>query len=395
MPWKATTTMKERVKFMRDYAEGLYRFSELCAHYSISRKTGYKWLARYQAEGEAGLVNQSRAPKHCPHQVTEAVAEKLVAFRKRHRRWGPKKLLAVLGRREPEVRWPAPSTVGALLKRAGLVEARRRQPQPGHPGLGETAMDAPNAVWTADFKGEFKTGDGRYCYPLTVVDGYSRYLLACRGLQSTEHVGVVPVFEGLFERYGLPKVIRTDNGVPFASQAVRRISRLQVWWIKLGIRPELIEPAHPEQNGRHERLHRTLKAEATRPPTASARGQQRVFDRFRAEYNNERPHEALGQVAPATVYAASSRRLPASLPELVYPAHYEVRLVSRNGGIRWNTAWVSVSHVLAEESIGLEEVDDGIWSVYFGPVLLGRLDERVGRIAGSRDYYKPEKGRPD
>ena len=390
MPWKETTSMDERVKFMRDYAEGLYRFSELCAHYSISRKTGYKWLARYQTKGEAGLQDQSRAPKGCPHQVKGVVAEKLIAFRKRHPHWGPKKIVAVLAEREARVAWPAPSTVGALLKRAGLVEPRRRRPQPGHPGLGETAMDAPNRVWTADFKGEFKTRDGAYCYPLTVVDGYSRYLLACQALSSTEHVGVVPVFEGLFREHGLPEVIRTDNGVPFASQAIVRLSRLQVWWIKLGIMPELIEPAHPEQNGRHERLHRTLKAEATRPPAASARGQQRVFDRFRTEYNAERPHEALGQVAPAKVYHASPRRVPGRLAQIVYPAHYEVRLVSRNGGMRWNKAWVNVSHVLAEEYVGLEEVNDGVWSVYFGPVLLGRMDEKVGRIAGTRDYYKPE-----
>src|SRR3972149_6376723 len=310
MPWKESTSMDERVKFMRDYAEGLSRFSELCAHYSISRKTGYKWLARYQTKGEAGLQDQSRAPKGCPHQVKGVVAEKLIAFRKRHPHWGPKKIVAVLAEREARVAWPAPSTVGALLKRAGLVEPRRRRPQPGHPGLGEAAMDAPNRGWTGG--------------------------------------------------------------------------------IKRGIMPELIEPAHPEQNGRHERLHRTLKAEATRPPAASARGQQRVFDRFRTEYNAERPHEALGQGGPAKGYHASPRRVPGRLAQIVYPAHYEVRLVSLNRGMRWNKAWVNVSHVLAEEYVGLEEVNDGVWSVYFGPVLLGRMDEKVGRIAGKRDYYKPE-----
>lgn len=251
-----------------------------------------------------------------------------------------------------------------------------------------TPMDTPNAVWTADFKGQFRTGDGAYCYPLTVCDGCSRYLLACRGLPSVETLGARGVFERLFRDYGLPLRIRSDNGIPFATSALGRLSALSVWWIKLGITPELIEPSAPQQNGQHERMHRTLKAEATRPPSSTARGQQRRFDRFRLEYNTERPHEALGNATPSERYRPSPRAYPARLAEPEYPGHFQVRYVSRNGGVRWHNQWVNVSHVLAEEYVGLEEIEDGVWSVYFGPVLLGRFDERDLRIYGAHNRNK-------
>jgi transposase InsO family protein len=246
-------------------------------------------------------------------------------------------------------------------------------------------MDGPNDVWTADFKGEFKTRDGVYCYPLTICDGYSRYLLACRALRSTATAGARPVFERLFREYGLPARIRSDNGVPFASIALARLSALSVWWLRLGILPDLTEPSSPQQNGRHERMHRTLKAEATRPAAACASAQQRVFDRFRREYNEERPHEALAQATPASAYTPSLRAYPARLPAPEYPAHWEVRRVSRNGGVRWGDAWVNVSHVLAEESVAFEEVADGVWQVYFGPLRIGRFEERLLRIVDQHD----------
>lgn len=241
-------------------------------------------------------------------------------------------------------------------------------------------MTEPNEIWTADFKGEFRTLDGVYCYPLTVADGFSRYLLACHGLLSTAHDGARPVFSRLFHEFGLPKIIRTDNGVPFATSAIARLSRLSVWWVRLGIYPELIEPASPQQNGRHERMHRTLKAETTRPAAPTRLAQQRRFNRFREEFNYIRPHEAIGQKTPSSLYQASPRPCPKKLPPLDYPAHFEVRLVSRNGGIRWNSHWVNVSHVLGEEYVGLEEIDDGTWTVYFGPIELGRLDVRTLKI---------------
>jgi hypothetical protein len=241
-------------------------------------------------------------------------------------------------------------------------------------------MQAPNQIWTADFKGQFRTRDGLYCYPLTVVDGYSRFLLACQGLLSTKHSDSRLVFLRLFKEHGLPTIIRTDNGVPFATTALGRLSLLSVWWIRLGIYPELIEPAHPEQNGRHERMHRTLKAETTHPPGGNLSSQQRRFNQFREEYNYERPHEALDQETPASKYHPSTREMPRHLHPIDYPAHYEVRLVSRNGGIRWDHQWVNVTHTLGGEYVGLEEVDNDLWDVYFGPLKLGRFDERTLRI---------------
>ena len=388
MPWSVSSPMSRRLEFVEDAARGLYSMTELCARYAISRRVGYKWLSRFEADGPDGLVDQRRVARSHPHRMPDDVAARLVACRKAHPTWGPRKLLAYLERRQPCTAWPAASSVGALLKREGLVRARRRRPSPGHPGPPTAPMDAPNATWTADFKGQFRTQDGLYCYPLTVCDGYSRYLLACRGLPSVETAGARPVFERLFREHGLPTRIRSDNGVPFATSALGRLSALSAWWIKLGITPELTEPSSPQQNGQHERMHRTLKTEATKPARASLRAQQRRFDAFQREYNTERPHEALGNATPAEHYAPSSRPYPRRLADPEYPGHFQVRYVSRNGGVRWHNQWVNVSHVLAEEYVGLEEVADGIWSVYFGPVLLGRFDERDLRIHGAHNRNK-------
>jgi transposase InsO family protein len=386
MPWSETTMMDERLQFVADVRRGSEEMSVLCRRYGISRKTGYKWMARYEADGAAGLTERSHRPHTCPHATARDAVEALCELRRRHPTWGPKKLLAILARRRPTLVVPAPSTAAALLKRAGLVTSPRRRRTPGHPGRPTAPMDTPNAIWTTDFKGEFKTRNGVYCYPLTVADGYSRYLLACHGLPSTASTGVRPIFQRLFREYGLPTRIRSDNGVPFATIALGRLSSLSVWWVRLGILPDLIEPGSPQQNGRHERMHRTLKAEATRPPEAHARAQQRRFDVFRSEYNAERPHEALEQATPASCYTASPRPYPERLPPLEYPAHCEVRRVSRNGGIRWHNHWVNVSHVLGGEYISFEEIDDGIWNVAFGPLVLGRFDERHLRIEDANGY---------
>jgi transposase InsO family protein len=377
--------MDSRLQFVAEAKRTDEPFVALCARHGIAPKTGYKWLARYAAEGPAGLHERSRRPRTSPTATAPAAADALLELRRRHPTWGAKKLLAVLGRRHPRLTLPAPSTAAALLQRAGLVTARRRRRALGHPGRPTAAMDAPNAVWTADFKGEFKTRDGVYCYPLTVADGYSRFLLACRGLPSTATAGARPVFERLFREYGLPARIRSDNGVPFATIALARLSALSVWWVRLGILPDLTEPSSPQQNGRHERLHRTLEAEACRPPQAHARAQQRAFDDFRREYNAERPHEALGQATPASRYAASPRPYPRRLPPLEYPAHWEVRRVSRNGGVRWYDKWVNVSHVLAEEYVAFEEVAAGLWQVYFGPLRIGRFHEPLLKIVDQHD----------
>lgn len=308
--------------------------------------------------------------------MTEAILE----LRRRHPSWGPKKLLTILRRRHPRVPWPATSTVGDLLSRHGLIERKRRRTYPGHPGKPTQSMDAPNDIWCIDFKGEFKTGDGQYCYPLTVTDGYSRFILGCQGLRSTAHGGAQPALQRMFQAYGLPTILRSDNGVPFATTAIGRLSRLSIWWIRLGIDPELIEPGHPEQNGRHERMHKTLKQETTRPPATALRGQQRRFDRFRTECNEERPHEALDHATPASRYQPSLRSFPVRLPPIEYPAHFETRLMSRNGGFRWASTRVPLSHLLEGQYIGLEEVDDGIWGVYYSTVRLGQMDERLLKV---------------
>jgi hypothetical protein len=260
------------------------------------------------------------------------------------------------------------------------VPIQRQRRRLGHPGKPTSQILAPNDVWSADYKGQFRTGDGRYCYPLTVADGFSRYLLGCEALTSTAVHEAKPIFTRLFHEYGLPARIRSDNGVPFATTTLARLSKLSAWWVRLGILPELIEPGHPEQNGRHERMPRTLKAETTRPAAGSRAAQQRRFNVFREEFNHERPHEALDQETPAACYAPSPRPMPDRLLPVEYPDRFEVRYVSANGGIRWNSRWVNVSTVCIGEYVGLEEIDDGVWNVYFGPLRLGRLSERHMRI---------------
>ncbi len=380
MPWKEVATMTERARFIADYERDLYSVSELCRRYGVSRTTGYKLIHRYCDEGPLACCDRSRRPRTSPTKTPQHIVDQILEARRRHPTWGPKKLLVLVARKHPDWPWPARSTAADILRRNGLVPSRRRRRKPGHPGKPDTPMTQPNDIWTIDFKGHFRTRDGRYCYPLTVADGYSRYLLGCQGFLSPCLRDTKKTLVRTFREYGLPSIIRSDNGTPFASTALGRISRLSVWWIRLGIYPELIEPAHPEQNGRHERMHRTLKAEATRPPAANRRAQQRRFNSFQRSYNQERPHEALGQKTPASVYHPSERTFPDRLAPIEYPDHYEIRRVSNNGGIRWNSNWVNVSHVLGGEYVGLEEVDNELWNVYFGPLHLGRFSETDMRI---------------
>jgi putative transposase len=380
MPWSQTTAMHQRTQFIADHLRGTHSVSELCAEYGISRKTGYKWIDRYIHRGPSGLEDRSRRPRTCPNATPEFVSDALVQLRHRHPTWGPKKLLRILTKRHPD--WPLPgrTATGDLLKRRGLVLRKTSRRQVGHPGKPSPLIVAPNHVWCADFKGQFRMGNGRYCYPLTVTDGFSRFLLGCHGLQSTAVAGAKPVFQRLFEEYGLPQFIRTDNGVPFATNTLARLSRLSAWWVRLGVLPQLIEPGSPQQNGRHERMHRTLKAEVTRPPAAAMRSQQHRFDGFRKEFNHDRPHEALEMRTPAELYTPSVRTMPRKIPPLEYPDRYEVRYVSANGGIRWNASWVNLSTTCIGEYVGLEEIDDGIWNVYFGALRIGRLLERTMKI---------------
>jgi transposase InsO family protein len=372
--------MDQRVQFIADYLRGTLSVTDLCALYGVSRKTGYKWIDRYLRHGPPGLEERSRRPELSPNATAPEIVEALLEVRRRHPSWGGKKLLTKVHQRHPRWDLPGRSTVCDILKRNGLVKAKPARRRIGHPGKPTTTVLGPNDLWGADFKGQFKTRDGIYCYPLTVTDQYSRYLLECQGLHTTAVADSKRVFTRVFKEYGLPRRIRTDNGVPFATQTLGRLSELSAWWIRLGVLPELIEPGCPQQNGRHERMHRTLKAEATKPPAANLQAQQRKFNTFRAEFNDERPHEALDQNTPASIYTESPRPMPDKLPQLEYPDRFEVRYVSANGGIRWNNKWVNVSSVCVGEHVGLEEIDDGIWNVYFGMFKLGRLHERCMRI---------------
>jgi transposase InsO family protein len=372
--------MDQRTQFIADFLRESLSITELCQLYDVSRKTGYKWIERYLRSGPAGLEERSRKPHRSPNATADEIVAGILDARRRHPSWGGKKLLTLVHKRHPNWDLPHRSTVCDILSRHGMVAKKRNRRRIGHPGKPTSQILAPNDVWSADYKGQFRTGNGIYCYPLTVTDGYSRYLLGCQGLNSTAVAEAKPVFTRLFKEYGLPKRIRTDNGVPFATNTLARLSSLSAWWVRLGILPELIEPGKPQQNGRHERMHRTLKAETTRPAAGSLAAQQRKFNAFQEEFNNERPHEALDMQTPAALYQPSTREMPEKLPPLEYPDRFELRYVSANGGIRWGRDWVNVSTVCIGEYVGLEEIDDGIWNVYFGPLKLGRLNERHMRI---------------
>ena len=380
MPWSQTSPMDQRTQFIADYLRQTLSMTELCDSYGVSRKTGYKLIDRYLRHGPAGLEERSRRPHESPNRTADEIVAAILEARRRHPSWGGKKLLALIQKRHHGWELPHRSTVCDILSRHGMVPKKRNRRRIGHPGKPTSSILAPNDLWSADFKGQFKTGNGRYCFPLTVTDGFSRYLLGCQGLTSTAVQEAKPVFTRLFQEYGLPKRIRTDNGVPFATNTLARLSKLSAWWVRLGVLPELIEPGKPQQNGRHERMHRTLKDETTRPAAASLPAQQRRFNTFRTEFNDERPHEALDQQTPASLYRSSDREMPNKLPPLVYPDRFEVRYVSANGGIRWKCGWVNVSTVCIGEYVGMEEIDDGIWNVYFGPLKLGRLLDRHMKI---------------
>ena len=377
MPWRETSPMEQRLEFIREYQTELFTMTELAAQYGISRKTAYKWLERYDADGVEGLHDHSRRPHESPHATDPDLVERVIAVRRRHPRWGAKKLLAVAARQDPDAAWPSRSTVCTWLKQRGLVRPqRRRAPSVHAPAAPLAPATRVNEMWTTDFKGEFRTGDGAYCYPLTLRDGFSRFVLRCDGFLSRSTAATRDRFERAFREYGLPDRIRSDNGGPFASPGLGGLSSLSVWWIRLGIIPDRIAPGHPEQNGSHEQFHSVLKAHTARPPAPNCAAQQQRFRRFVREYNEERPHEALDDQPPASCYAPARRSLPGRVPPVDYPGHMEVRFVSSNGCISWKSAPLFVASPLAGEHIALEEVDDGWWTLYFATVPLARFDER-------------------
>lgn len=384
MPWKETGVLEERMRFVVDYRSGEYSVSELCRRHGVSRPTGYKWLERFCAEGAAGLLDRSSAPHGHPNAVGLELEALVLSARGSHPHWGPKKLLSWLSSRHPGLRFPAASTVGELLHRHGLSVARKRRrrvPAQSAPFL-EADAGGPNTVWSADFKGWFFTGDGVKVSPLTISDASSRYLIRCQGLRGCDFAPVQRVFEASFRECGLPLAIRTDNGPPFATRGIAGLSRLSVWWIKLGVKPERISAGHPEENGRHERMHRTLKAETANPPGSSFRSQQQAFDRFRAEYNQTRPHEALGQVPPASVYVPSPRSYPCRVGPFVYGSDTLVRKVDCTGVFYWQGRKVFLGEALSGERIGLAPIDDGEYRIVLGDYEVGRFDERSLRVFG-------------
>lgn len=385
MPWKDLRPMDERVLFVADYVRELYDFTELCARYGVSRKTGYKWVDRYRHEGVEGLQERSRRPLSQPTQLPYAVQQAIIQLRgSRRTELGPKKIQTRLRERYPDQPVPSRTTIYNVLKRAGLITPRHLRRRVAPSGGIVDGIKVPNGLWSADFKGQFVTGDRRWCYPLTVMDHISRYLLGCRALPGTRGVETRAVFERLFRRYGLPERVRTDNGVPFASLGTAGLSRLSIWWIRLGIVPERIKPGNPQQNGRHERMHRTLKRAAAQPPAPNALAQQRRFDVFRRHYNAERPHEALAQRTPASLYTPSPRAYPERLPEMIYPSYMHPHRVCDTGLIYWNAWRIYVGYLLAGEHVGIEPVGDGVWNVHFGPVRLGGFDER--NLKPGEDY---------
>lgn len=379
MPWRKTEPMDERIKLMADWLAG-YSITELSVIYGVSRKTIYKWIDRYEDRGLDGLKDLGRAPINHPNQTDEAIIDRLVQTKLQHMSWGPEKLLDFLNTQQPQIKWPAVCTAEKWLKRRGLVKNRRlrkRTPAYSEPFL---ACDMPNKVWSADYKGQFKTGDDRWCYPLTITDNMSRYLILCKGLHSPCYADTRPWFEWAFREFGLPEAIRTDNGTPFAGRGVTGLSRLSIWWIKLGIRPERIESGNPQQNGRHERMHRTLKQDTAKPPKADMNRQQLRFDTFRYEYNHDRPHEALDKKTPASVYELSPRRFPEKLRDPEYNLGVEVRTVRHNGEFKFLSDHFYLSELLDGEKVGLIEIADGKYEIRFGFHSIGILDTSIRKV---------------
>jgi transposase InsO family protein len=378
MAWQEVAPMEERVRFVVEAVREAGSFTALCREFGISRKTGYKWLVRYRARGVEGCRELSRRPRASPTRVPAAVEALVLRERHRHPTWGPKKLREILGTTYGLTPVPAVSTIANLLTRHGLTRTtRRRRPGSAPDRRTRTAATHPNAVWAADFKGWFRTRDGQRCDPLTISDLASRYVLACRIVGGPRSAAVRPVFRRVFRRFGVPEVLRVDNGPPFGSRGVCGLSLLSAWWLQLGIQVEFLEPGHPEQNGAHERMHRTLKADTARPPAATPRAQQARFDRWRHTFNTERPHEALGMQRPADRYHRSARRYTDSPAPVVYPRHYEVRRVRSSGIVQWRNRGWYIGQALHRMAVGLTEVEEARWAVYFGDLLLGYLDART------------------
>jgi transposase InsO family protein len=387
MPWNETHIMDQKLQMISDYISDNYGPTELSRIYGVSRKTIYKWVNRYAQDPDHGLADRCRAPHTRPHAVPEPVKQTIIETKLKYPHLGPKKVMLYLRRQSPNQYWPADSTAGVILASAGLVRSRRRKARVSPNTLPFASCNAANSVWSADYKGDFKLGNRNRCYPLTVSDNYSRYLLACQGLPNTRYEHAKAVFERLFYQYGLPQAIRTDNGSPFASTAFGGLSRLSAWWVRLGIRPERIEKGKPNQNGRHERMHRSLKDGAINPARYSIKTQQKAFDQYRQEYNNIRCHESLKNQVPADVYRPSNRALPSKLCNIEYDTGFTVRKVRHKGEIKWQGQRFYLSQVLAKQPIGFKQTSQNRWNIYYSFYLLGYWNQKKQKL----EPVKPTK----
>jgi putative transposase len=388
MPWKECHVVDERLRFVARLLDG-EKMAGLCDEFGISRKTGYKIYERYRRIGVQGLTDRSRRPYRHANQLPMAVEKAIVRLKKDYPHWGAPKIRERLKQRWPEVSCPAISTVHAVLDRHGLVQRRRRRVRSRLTGTRLSQPAAANALWCADYKGGFLLGNHRYCYPLTITDFASRYLIACEALSTTQERYAFGVFERAFQDFGLPRAIRTDNGVPFASaHALYGLSKLSVWWLRLGIQLERITPGHPEQNGRHERMHLTLKTEATRPAAANVLQQQGRFDTFVHRFNHERPHQALDMQIPAAVYAPSTRPY-GGLEELDYPFHDWTAVITTCGRICYQNRKINVSQVFAGQKVGVKQVDEHVWLVTFMQYDLGYFDDQTCRLEPIDNPFGP------
>lgn len=379
MPWAASGVVDERLLFVSARLAGEASMTELCERYGISRKSGYKWLSRYAAEGPSGLLDRSPAPLRHGRATDPGLVAALLQLKAARPSWGPRKLMGRLRLDHPQLAWPSDSAAGDILKRAGLVEARHRRRRVAPTLGGLTLPERVNQVWAVDHKGWIRLGDGRRCEPLTATDGFSRFLLLLSAGCSTREEEARPWFERAFKDFGLPEIIRSDNGPPFASVGVTGLTSLSVWWAKLGIRHERIAPGKPQQNGRHERFHRTL-LEAMTPPCADQAAQAKRFDAFRHDYNTQRPHQALGQSPPSTLYAPSTRKLPRRAPEPDYPKEAAVRRVRSNGCVKWRGDLVYISSALCGEPLAIEETEQGHARVRFFELPIGLIDRKSNRL---------------
>lgn len=386
MPWKETSVMDERMKFIGRILSG-EKIAPLCKEFGISRVTGHKIWDRYQQEGSRGLYNRSRAPHKHPNQVPFEVEQLIIRLKKDKPKWGAPKIRELVRNRYPNIKLPAISTVHSVLNRNDLVNNSKKRNKYKAIASYLSTPSEPNDLWCTDFKGQFKMGNKNYCFPLTISDSVSRFLISCEALNSTEARPCFSAFEEAFQEYGLPTAIRSDNGTPFASgNSMWNLTKLSVWWIRLGIKLERIEPGHPEQNGRHERMHRTLKLEATKPPKANILQQQEKFDIFRHEFNFERPHQALNMKCPAQIHKTSSKKYQ-GLPDITYPGYEKSLLISNCGRLCIKKRKIHISKSLANQPVGINEVDHGIWQVDFMDYNLGYFDQESDKFAPNDDPF--------